>query len=128
MSGIKPGSGFFSVFSGFRVRLSRTFPQRSPQAAPSGHAEGPYRSNPSCGAGPRTAAAGSEPTAAVPTQERTGGTAEGNRHVFHRKTRQSYPQPPPPFIPDSLNIRGPLKSCGGWYPPNQGLSVHCQSL
>ncbi len=67
---------------------------------------GRYRSNPSCGAAPRTAAAGSGPTAAAPTQERTGGTAEGNRHVFHRKSRQIFPQPPPQFIPDSLNIRG----------------------
>ena len=66
---------------------------------------GPYRSNPSCGAGPRTAA-GSDPAASAPTQEQTGGTAEGNRHVLHRKARQIFPQPPPPFISDSLNIRG----------------------
>ncbi len=43
---IKPGSGFFSVFSGFRIRLSRTFPQRSPQAAPSGHAGSARRGDP----------------------------------------------------------------------------------
>ncbi len=42
----KPGSGFFSVFSGFRVRLSRTFPQRSPQGAPSGHAGNARRGGP----------------------------------------------------------------------------------
>ena len=42
----KPGSGFFSIFSGLRVRLSRTFPQRSPQAAPSGHVGKTRRGDP----------------------------------------------------------------------------------
>ncbi len=36
----------FPVFPGFRVRLSRTFPQRSPQAAPSGHAGNTRRGDP----------------------------------------------------------------------------------
>ncbi len=48
---IKPGSGFFSVFSGFRVRLSRTFPQRSPQGVPSGHAGNARRGDPGRPAG-----------------------------------------------------------------------------
>ncbi len=39
-------SDFFPVFPRFRVRLSRTFPQRSPQAAASGRAEGPAGETP----------------------------------------------------------------------------------
>ena len=42
-----PDPAFFPFFfSGFRVRLSRTFPQRSPQAAPSGRAEAPAGETP----------------------------------------------------------------------------------
>ena len=41
-----PDPAFFPFFSGFRVRLSRTFPQCSPQAAPSGHAGGARRGGP----------------------------------------------------------------------------------
>ncbi len=43
---IRPFSGFSAVFPRFRVRLSRTFPQRSPQGAPSRHAGGPAGETP----------------------------------------------------------------------------------
>ncbi len=108
---IKPGSGFFSVFSGFRVRLSRTFPQRSPQGVPSGHAGNARRGGPGRPEGDSLRV----PDGRGPSVRQAAGTAVRSSHIRRSRRRALAVTTSPRMTATRATLWGFPLSRSRWY-------------